>query len=330
VTLHGDELEQLWRAAAARPVVSAFRTADIGIDTAQGPLLAGIDAQGHRHLLVPIADRHTLREEIDGRTVVLRRRALEDETRYQEYASLELLDQRLDVMFTALCVEVSGRIAGEPERPVGALREVLKDWRELLAGNRQVLSSTALAGLIGELHLLRSMVMQDPGAVAFWTGPAGSAQDFHRGLDAVEVKTTTSPEGRTVNIHGADQLDVTAPGRLLLHWLRLQPGQGVSLPDLVNGILERTDDPGRFRTLLHKVGYHEADSPVYAHQRFGTIEHRTYLVGRGFPRITPAGLSGDAVLAGIGPIEYTLDLDVAAAEARQTDLDPAGFLLRAT
>jgi hypothetical protein len=330
VTLHGEGLEQLWTAAAARPVVSAFRTADTGIGTAQGPLLAGIDAQGHRHLLVPLANRHTLREEIDGRTVVLRRRALEDESRYQEYASLELLEPRFDVMFTALCVEVSGRIAGEPERAVGALREVLRDWKELLAGSRQLLSSSALAGLFGELHVLRSMVIQDPGAVAFWTGPAGSAQDFHRGLEAVEVKTTTSPEGRTVNIHGSDQLDVTAPGRLLLRWLRLQAGQGVSLPELVNDVLGRTDDPGRFRALLHKVGYHEADGPVYERHRFEVTEHRTYLVGPGFPRITPAGLSGDAVLAGIGPIEYTVNLDVAAAEARRTDLDPATFLLEGT
>ncbi|MGY1805032.1 PD-(D/E)XK motif protein [Blastococcus sp. SYSU D00922] len=327
MTLHGEDLEQLWTTASASPVVSAFRTADIGIGTAQGPLLAGVDAQGHRHLLVPIRSRHTLREEIDGKTVVLRRRALEDERHYQEYASLELLDPRLDVMFTALCVEVSGRIAGEPDRAVAAMREVLRDWKELLAGNRELLSSSALAGLFGELHVLRSMVLQDPGAVAFWTGPTGSAQDFHRGVDAVEVKTTTSPEGRTVNIHGSDQLDVTAPGRLLLHWLRLQTGRGISVRDLVRDVLDHADDPSRFQALLHKVGYHELDAPAYAMQLFEVVEHRTYVIRPGFPRVVPGGLSGDAVLAGVGPIEYSIDLDAAAADACRTDLDPALFLL---
>ncbi len=330
MTIDGEQLERLWTTAAAWPVVSAFRTAAVGVDTAHGPLLASVDAQGHRHLLVPIAGRHTLREELDGKAVVLRRRALEDELRYQEYASLELVDQRLDVLFTALCVEVTDRVAAEPERAVGALREALKDWRALLAGNREVLSPSALAGLFGELSLLRSMLVQDPGAVAFWTGPTGSAQDFHRGLDAVEVKTTTSPEGRTVTIHGADQLDVAPSGRLVLQWSRLQMGQGTSVPELVEDVLGLTDDSSRFRALLHKVGYHEVDGELYARQRFEAIEHRTYLVGPGFPRIVPAGLSGDAVLAGVGPIEYTVDLDAAAAEACRTDLDPAHFLLEHT
>ncbi|MGK5170498.1 PD-(D/E)XK motif protein [Geodermatophilus sp. CPCC 205761] len=328
MTVDGEQLDRLWSAAAGRPIVSAFRTAAVGVDTAQGPLLAGVDTQGRRHLLVPIAGRHTLREELDGKAVVLRRRALEDERRYQEYASLELVDERLDVLFTALCVEVSERVAAEPERAVGALREVLKDWKALLAGNREVLSSSALAGLFGELYLLRSLLEQDPGAVAFWTGPTGSAQDFHRGLDAVEVKTTTSPEGRVVIIHGADQLDVTAPGRLTLHWSRLQSGQGTSVPELVEEVLRRTDDAGRFRALLRKVGYHETDSELYGRQRFEVIEQRTYVVGPGFPRIVPAGLSGDAVLGGVGPIDYTVDLDAAAAEARRTDRDPAHFLSR--
>ncbi|MGY1703558.1 PD-(D/E)XK motif protein [Geodermatophilus sp. SYSU D00697] len=327
MTVDGEQLDRLWTAAAGRPVVSAFRTAAVGVDTAQGPLLAGVDAHGRRHLLVPIAGRHTLREELGGKAVVLRRRALEDERRYQEYASLELVDERLDELFTALCVEVSDRVAAEPERAVGALREVLKDWKALLAGNREVLGPSALAGLFGELQLLRSLLEQNPGAVAFWTGPTGSAQDFHRGLRAVEVKTTTSPEGRVVTVHGADQLDVAPPGRLVLHWSRLQSGEGVSLPELVAELLGRTDDAGRLRGLLRTVGYDEADSELYGRHRFEVVEQRTYLVGPGFPRIVPAGLSGDAVLGGVGPIGYTVDLDAAAAEGHRTDMDPAVFLL---
>ncbi len=330
MTVDGEQLERLWTAAAARPVVSAFRTAAVGVDTAQGPVLAGIDAQGHRHLLVPITSRHTLREELEGKAVLLRRRALEDECRYQEYASLELVDHRLDVLFTTLCVEVSDRVAAEPDRAVAALREALKDWKALLAGNHEVLSASALAGLFGELRLLRELLTRDPGAVAFWTGPTGSAQDFHRGVDAVEVKTTTAPEGSTITVHGADQLDVTPPGRLLLHWSRLQAGQGVSVPELVDEALSLTDDISRLRGLLRKVGYHEVHHELYARQRFEVVDHRSYLVGPGFPRIVPAGLSGDAVLGGVGPIEYTVDLGAAEAEARRTDLDPARFLLEHT
>lgn len=330
MTLNGEELEQIWAAAAASPLVSAFRTAAVDVETTEGPVLAGVDAQGHRHLLIPIAGRHTLREELDGKAVVLRRRALEDDRRYQEYASLELVDARLDVFFTRLCVEVSERVAAKPARAVGALREVLKDWRALLAENRETLSSSALAGLFGELHFLRCLLERDAGAVAFWTGPAGSAQDFHRGVNAVEVKTTTSPEGRTITIHGADQLHVPATDRLLLHWIRLQSGQGASVPELVSDVVARTDDPASLEGLLRRAGYLDIHASLYAGHRFEVVDQRSYLVGPGFPRITPDGLTGDATLAGIGPVEYTVDLDVAPAESRRTDQDATVFLLEDT
>lgn len=327
MTLDGAQLDLIWATAAGRPVVSAFRTAPIGVDTPQGAVQAGVDAEGHRHLLVPLASRHSLQEILDGDAVILRRRALEDEHRYQQYASLELVDERHADLFTALCVEVAERVAATPERAVAALRDALKDWRALLAGNRQVLTSSALAGLFGELHLLRSMLLQDTGAAAFWTGPTGSAQDFHRGGRAVEVKTTTAPEGRSIRIHGTDQLDVEAPGRLLLHWLRVQCDQGTSVPELVDDIMQRTDDTAGFRKRLQKVGYHESDRDVYARKGFDVIEVRTYEIGPGFPRITPAGLTGDAALGGVGPVEYSVDLDAPAADARRIDIDPAEFLL---
>ena len=87
MTLDGTQLDLIWAAAAGRPVVSAFRTAPIGVDTPQGAVQAGVDAEGHRHLLVPLASRHSLQEILDGDAVILRRRALEDEHRYQQYAS---------------------------------------------------------------------------------------------------------------------------------------------------------------------------------------------------------------------------------------------------
>lgn len=330
MTVSTRDLDLIWDAAAGRPVITAFRTAPVGVETPQGPVQAGLDEQGHRHLLVPLAARHTLQEIPDGDAVVLRRRALEDEHRYQSYASLELVDDGLEDLFKALCVEVIERIAAAPDRAVAALRDVLKEWRALLAGNSRPLSATALAGLFGELHLLRSALVRDPGAVVFWTGPNGSAQDFHHGHHAVEVKTTTAPEGRSIRVHGADQLDVEPPNRLLLRWLRVRSDRGTSVPELVAEILGLTDDTSLFRLLLHKVGYREADRQVYERTRFEVLEERVYEVGPGFPRITPSGLIGDAAAAGVGPIEYTLDLDAAPADTERVTVDAGSFLAGAS
>jgi len=327
VTVDSADLERLWSVLEQQPVVAAFRSVSIGARTPPGELQVAVDAQGHRHLLVPLAAGHSLKEAVDGEAVVLRRRALEDERRYQQYASLELMDERLQDLFTALCVEVTDRINAAPDRAVAALRDVLKDWRALLAGARPLLTSSALAGLFGELHFLQSLIAVDPGAVAFWTGPTGSAQDFHRGSRAVELKTTTAPEGRTVHVHGVDQLDVSTEGGLVLLWLRVQSQQGISVPDLVDDILALTDDTTTFRVLLRKVGYDERDREVYARRVFDVIESRTYQVGRGFPRITTAGLTGDAALSGVGPIDYTVDLDAPPALAHHTHVEPTRFLL---
>ncbi len=327
MTVDAEGLDRLWVVASARPIVSAFRTAAVGVATHEGQVLAGLDAEGRRHLLVPMAARQTLQQDVGGKAVVLRPRALEDENSYRRYASLELVDENQAVLFTALCVEVADRIAASPDRAIAALRKALEDWKALLAGNRDVLSPSALAGLFGELQILRSVVERDPGAIGVWTGPTGSAKDFHRGSHAVEVKATLAPEGRTVHIHGADQLDVEAPGRLLLHWMRVRSDRGVSVPDLVDAIRSRIDDLTAFRGLLGRVGYHETVREVYARQRFEVVEQRTYEIGPGFPRIVPAALTGDALLGGVGPLQYLVDLDAASAERCRTDIDVADFLL---
>jgi Putative PD-(D/E)XK family member, (DUF4420) len=321
MTVDGELLDELWAIAAGQPVVTKFRTAELDVRTSHGAVLVAVDSVGRRHLLVPLATKHTLRQEVDGRAVVLRRRTLEDERTYRSFASLELVEARLTDLFTALCVEIVQAISKTPGRAVAALRKVLDDWRALLSGAREVLPPSALAGLFAELHLLRRMLDRDPGSVAFWTGPTGSAQDFHRGAAALEVKTTASPEGRFVRVHGVDQLDLASSESLTLHWSRLRTDRGTSVPELVDDVLARTDDPVKLRQLLGRVGYVEADREIYVRRRFEVVEQRTYAVGPGFPRIVPATLIGDATLSGIGPVEYTIDLDVAAAEKHRVVAD---------
>lgn len=329
MTVDGSRLEDLWSAAAARPVVSLFRTASTGTDTKYGPVLVGVRNTGARHLLVPIDGKHTLQEDVDGRAVTLRRQVLEDETSYRVYASLALVDDRLRDLFTALCAEVVERVAAAPERAVAALRRTLADWRALLSGSRHTLGPEELAGLFGELTVVRAMVDRDPGAVAFWTGPLNSRQDFHRGTTALEVKSTTSPESRTARIHGLGQLD-GGDGRLLLTWFRLRTDRGRSVPELVDEILDITDDEATFLGALLQAGYTRSEREVYSRRIFEVVEQRTFEIGPGFPRIVAAGLTGDAELAGLDHVDYDVDLDSAPAVAARTDSDPVDTLLKQT
>ncbi|WP_226366429.1 PD-(D/E)XK motif protein [Pseudonocardia sp. ICBG162] len=322
----GPRLAALWTAAAAEPPTSAYRTAASGVGTRHGSVLVALRDDGSRHLLIPIDARHSLKEETDGQAVTLRRRVLEDATTRRTYAALGLVDDRLTDLFQALCVEVLARVEAAPEQAVQALRRTLGDWRSLLSGARRVLGPSELAGLFGELLVLRDLVASDPGAVTFWTGPSGSAQDFHRGTCALEVKTTTSPEGRTVRIHGTGQLD-GGVGRLLLTWFRLRTDRGRSVPDLVEDVLVRCDDGDAFVRALADLGYRSSDAEIYRARVFEPVEQLTYEVGPGFPRITPPGLVDDAALAGIGTVHYDLDLDSDPASSARIDVDPVRAFL---
>nr|WP_060573065.1 PD-(D/E)XK motif protein [Pseudonocardia sp. EC080625-04] len=295
--------------------------------TPHGPVLVAVREDDVRHLLVPIDARHSLKEDVDGRSVTLRRRVLEDESSYRTYAALALVDDGPGDLFRALCVEVLARIEADPDRAVAALRRTLTDWRALLSGARRTLGPAELAGLFGELLLLSEMLDDDPGAVAFWTGHSGSAQDFHRSAIALEVKATTAAEGRKVRIHGVGQLDGGDAMRLLLTWVRLRTDRGRSVPDLVDACLARTDDEGALLTALRDAGYLPADRAVYAGKVFDVVERRTFEVGPGFPRITASGLAGDATLAGIGGVHYDLDLDTATATDTIIDGDAARAFL---
>ncbi|MEJ2866732.1 PD-(D/E)XK motif protein [Actinomycetospora sp. OC33-EN08] len=321
------ELEELWDVAGRRSSSARFRSAEVGIVTPQGPVLIAVRDDGTKHLLVPVDPKHTIKEDLDGRAVSLRRTVLEDETSLRTYAALGLVDDALSDLFTTLCAEVLTRVSSAPHRALPVLRRALDEWRALLSGARRALGPAEQAGLFGELLILKALVTKDPGAVVYWTGHTGTSQDFHRGKVAVEVKTTTSVEGRQVRIHGVEQLDTDDSVRLLLVWMRVSNGGGRSLPDLIDEITELVDDPPGFVAALREVGYAITDREVYSRQTFELVEQAVYEIGAGFPRITTSDLSGDAALAGLDNVHYDLDLNSPPASSSVVDVDPARALL---
>ena len=321
------QLEELWETARRRTSSARFRSAEVGIVTPNGPVLIAVRNDDAKHLLVPIDSRHTVKEDLDGRAVSLRRTVLEDDTSLRTYAALGLVDDNLSDLFATLCAEVLVRITSAPDRALAVLRRALDEWRALLSGARRALGPAEQAGLFGELLVLKDLVVQDPGAVVYWTGHTGTSQDFHRGKVAVEVKTTTSPEGRQVRIHGVEQLGADDSVRLLLVWMRVSTAGGRSLPDLIDEITALVDDPPGVMAALHDIGYVATDREVYSRRAFELVEQAVYEVRVGFPRIIASGLSGDAALAGLDNIHYDLDLNSPPASSNLVDVDPALALL---
>ncbi|WP_164551755.1 PD-(D/E)XK motif protein [Streptomyces sp. WAC 01529] len=316
-------LEESWRDLLAAPVSAdhRLRTARLPVTTSRGPVLAAVDREGHRHLMVPIAGNQHVREIRDGQVLHLRKRPLEDKDVYQHYADLRCLRRDLDDVFTRLCEDVLREMAqlGEDEqspatpRPLKVLHRVLDRWRSLFRTSGRPLGPEQLAGLYGELHLLLRLLAENPSAHRMWTGPTGRPHDFTSGTEAVEVKTATGDALR-IRVHGLRQLEPPEGGSLQLACLRVERvpegGNGASVVDLVEQALRLSDDESALLGLLAEVGYHTVDAERYRTIRFLVRDERWYAVGAGFPRITTADLAVAEVPGNVTDVEYTVDLTV--------------------
>jgi hypothetical protein len=323
VTELRDVVEDRWKAlkASKAPSRTAMVTSPVPVETPQGSLLVGIDAEGRRHLLVPLGPRQSLEPDVTGRAVHLLVRPFEDSTHFRYYADLVLLDVSLAEVFTSLCEDVLVAVGRNPLRAVRALRQVLHAWRSLLAGAQGPLGPQVLTGLFGELSVLRTLLQKDSGVATSWHGPSGAAHDFHLGVNAIEVKVTTSPKGRMIQVHGTDQLEEPVGGTLMLVWFRLIPNtmSGLSVPGLIDQVIELADDALPIRRALADVGYREVDREIYSGIRYEIAEQVNYRISNGFPRIIQGSLTGDARLGGLSNLIYSVDLDSPSAHTAETN-----------
>ncbi|MEU3657017.1 PD-(D/E)XK motif protein [Streptomyces sp. NPDC032161] len=289
-----------------------LRVSPLPVGTEQGPLMAAVDHHGYRHLLVPIPVHGKVRPGLDGPVLQLRKRALEDEESYQTYADLGCLRDGFGDLFTELCVDVLGATEEMSANPLKALYTVLDRWKALFRSQRDSLSPEQLAGLFGELMVLQRLLDKDPSAHRLWHGPSGYRHDFWAGTTAVEVKTSTSTEGRKPRIHGLDQLEAPEEGELWLTWFRLQrttaAGVGTGLVELIGRTLRLCDDERALLDLLAGAGYRPTDVDRYRDVRFVVSEERWYRVGPDFPGLTGAALAAAGVPVSALNVEYTIDL----------------------
>ncbi|MCL6669785.1 PD-(D/E)XK motif protein [Streptomyces panaciradicis] len=310
----GTVVEDRWTALAAEQTTGerSLRVSQLPVDSSNGALALAVDHDGHRHLLVPIHAHRKVRPGLDGPVLRLHKRALEDEEAYQTYADLACLRTDLNDLFTELCVDVLGAARELPENPVKAMYRVLDRWKALFRAHGTVLGPDQLAGMYGELLVLRRLLQKDSSAHRLWRGPERHRHDFTAGKTAVEVKATTASEGRRPRIHGLDQLEAPQGGTLCLAWFRLQRAAGdeagAGFVDLIEETLRLCDDERTLLDLLAAAGYNSSDADHYRDVRFVISEERWYRVDADFPGLTTEELGAAGVPVSILDVEYTIDL----------------------
>ncbi|MDX3662882.1 PD-(D/E)XK motif protein [Streptomyces sp. ID05-26A] len=303
---HWNKLEQEVASASNR-----LWTSELPSVSSSGVLNAAVDHEGLRHLLVPLSSKQHVRTSGDGSALRLRERPLEDEEFYVRYADLCCARTDLNDVFTSLCVDVLQAVEATPDRPLKALYSVLDRWRSLFQKSSSELGPEQLAGLFGELLVLRRLLESWPTATDWWLGPGGARHDILVGAHAIEVKSSLAEEERRFRVHGAAQLEAPDGGDLDLVWFRLArtQGQGMRLLDLLDEIRCLADDESGFFAKLAMVGYRPVDADLYRDVRFTVHEERWYEVTDSFPRVR-----SESIPESVRDVHYTVDLDTVAIQ----------------
>ncbi|MEU1512261.1 PD-(D/E)XK motif protein [Streptomyces sp. NPDC005811] len=327
-----DLLEGLWNRLdqqAANSADGAMITVGLEVATPHGPLRLGRDAEGLRHLLVPLGAGDKVDDDVRSAGVHLTTRTLSrDDELPIRYADIICRRSDLAGTFTGLVADLAGLIATEPRRAPSLIVRTLHAWRLLLGDSTTRWTIPRLAGLFAELLVLEDLLRVDPRTVRAWLGPLGCPQDFRSNHHAIEVKGSMSAEGRVVHIHGADQLEAPAEGTLTLAWMRIAESTGPgarSVPEMLAECRGRIDDLSVLETRLAALGLPQDHEGEVAQIRFLATEQRWFEVSGDFPRITPQSFVDASIPVGVHGLEYRIDLDtVSYATERGTVLERLG------
>jgi Putative PD-(D/E)XK family member, (DUF4420) len=237
----------------------------------------------------------------------------------QRSITVELEDPQFADIFTifgADLVEGVSRCARVSDALVLLLQR-LGRWQRFLSNAVDGLSANAVAGLFGELWILRTLLVPHGGIglISSWTGAQRAPQDFVvPGLFALEVKTSTAKILSSVHIHGEHQLDDSGLARLYLACLRLErdDATGININDVVAQLRALASDAPEFRltldVLLTQAGWMERHAHRYEHLRYKVAQRRFFQLGAAFPRVLSTELP-----IGVSDINYELELKACAA-----------------
>jgi hypothetical protein len=225
----------------------------------------GLDADGSLAGIFPV----------DGKLPVVGRNAGAMRIDYREDVDIEVGDKRwksncciasvstrdLDRSFRALAESVANELAAETSVTAARFGRAFSSWEQLFQRRRR-LSLEEEQGLWGELYFLQSLEPIDV-AVAAWRGPSAEDYDFLANGIALEVKTSRRFGHHHVSHAQVVQAVSDGSAILVSIWVGEDSTRGITLPQLIQTIGDRTQDPMLFEEKLLQTGYSHADAKLY-------------------------------------------------------------------
>jgi len=291
-----------------------------GIET---PLLMAMDVAGSLHLLIPVHDGPRGAKPHDLNGLKIRHRLLEN----GEFLDLAATPSHEQV-FNPVCEDVINAVWGDHREPWAAVAAIIRTWQSAWKPVRPEMDRTVQVGLLGELLVLRTVMIPSlgPAAVDQWSGPETERHDFVGDRLRLEVKTTRKSRHEH-EISRLDQLRVPEGCQLLVVSIQLEQSVGGSetLATNLDSIIDLLrGDPYALDSFMAKMaymGWSEEMRDSGELLRFFVRSTFFYPVDEEFPRLpddfTPP--------SGVVSVKYTVDL----ANLPALDMDEATELIKA-
>lgn len=230
---------------------------------------------------------------------------------------IRLIDSEQREIFYRLCLDIisATRLANTEKEAVERFLARTWRWHRLLrVGKDGRLSSEEQKGLIGELEILRQVLIPVIGvqtSVKSWTGPLGAPKDFEIGRTCLEAKARRGAATPFVTISNEHQLDTNGVNSLILYVSEITAaGENdtnaatiTQIAQMALQIIESLDMSMSelFEERLAATGFDWADD--YSDQKWLRGPNHTYEVNEDFPRVT-----SNMYPSGVGNLRYSIFL----------------------
>ncbi|NKS67184.1 PD-(D/E)XK motif protein [Rhodococcus hoagii] len=276
-------------------------------------LLLGLDAQGNRHLLIPMGDANRPDSNLRSPLAVSCSRYDFGPESHGYYLDIHCRLVELNSQFHQVIVDVVKVVQDAPE-PIRAASLVVARWRKLLGTLfvADVLTYRQRISLFAELAVYEALLGSKSSTISptMWWGPDNSPHDFELETCSIEVKAIGA-DSTDIKIHGFDQLAEYGGKQLHLAIVQVEEDrEGRSLSELARSLMDRTPEfeRGELERRLRRAGV-----PLGV----GANDSLLFLVTRVFhipvddriPKITPAQLVGGR-REGICRLEYAIPLTI--------------------
>jgi len=279
-----------------------------------------VDQQRRRQMLVVVSNESEpiKHKSTRGLDVTTERLTVGDAAE-STYIRLTCLLSAHHATFSALCSDILGTIASDPQEPRSAVLRCFDRWRSFWGADTDGLTQEEALGLFGELWFLyRWLAPLTFPRVQRWQGPSGSRHDFQWPEASVEVKTAAA--GSSVSpvhyISNLDQLADPETGRLYLFSLHVADDAlaANSLPSLVQQVTEivRADEAASLLIAerLERVRYNPAHADKYS-RKFRIVAEELYRIDDTFPRLTRLSFA-PSLPSGVEDVSYCLSMSACA------------------